>query len=148
MRYSQALIVVVLLLGLVGCQGPLNSPTLSAPAAAPQALASSVAPEADDCGGSGRVEVRPCPVTLTKKKAAADVRVKGPNVVDSAQNTNSRNHSRCGRVCGVGEFGSNPLEYTVSAGSKCGSALISFTGYDGSGNTVGIGRLKVINKDC
>lgn len=149
MRYAQVVVVGSLLLGLVGCQGSLNSPTSYAPAGAPQGQFSRTGPDADNCGGSGQVRVRPCPVTLTTKHSTVDVTVSGPNVVDSAQKTNSKNHSRCGQVCEVGQFSSSkPLEYVVSAGSKCGSVEIGFYGYNGGGQTVGIGRLEVINKDC
>jgi hypothetical protein len=87
-------------------------------------------------------------VTLTKKHPTIEVVVGGPDVVDSAEKTNSKNRSGCGHVCQVGQSFSSPLDYDVSAGSKCASVEISFYGYDGSGQTVGIARLKVINKDC
>lgn len=94
------------------------------------------------------MKVRPCPIVLTKKTQTVDVTVKGPKVVDSAQKTNSKNHSKCGTICEVSQFNSNPLEYSVSAGSKCASVTISFYGYDQNGDVVGIGRLKVTNKGC
>jgi hypothetical protein len=109
---------------------------------------SQLVPAAEHCGGSGGVKVRPCPVTITKKRDMPEVKVSGPNVVDSAIKTNSKNRSGCGEICGVGQLSSNSLAYYVSAGSKCGSAALAFYGYDQDGNTVGIGNLEVINKDC
>ena len=148
MRYSQAAIAGSLLLVSIGCQGPLTSTPQYPPASATRAQLSRTGPESDPCGGSGRVKVRPCPVTLTKKHPTIEVVVGGPDVVDSAEKTNSKNRSGCGHVCEVGQSFSSPLDYDVSAGSKCGTVVISFYGYDGSGHTVGIGRLNVINKDC
>jgi hypothetical protein len=132
---------------LAGCGGTVNSPALSAPAA-PQELLSRTRPDADACGGSGRVKVRPCPVKLTRNQQMVEVTVSGPNVVNSAIKTNSKNRSGCGYICSVGQFTSDSLNYYVSAGTKCGTVGLSFYGYNQSGGTVGIGKLKVVNKDC
>jgi len=151
MKYERAAAIGALLLGLAACQGPSNSPGLYGPAAAPQALSSRMAPGGDTCGGSGGVKVRPCPVTLTKKRQTVKVMVSGPGVTDSAVKTNSKNHvhgGRRGEVCEVSPFSSNPLEWAISAGTMCGNGSLAFYGYNSSGGTVGIGRLKVINKDC
>lgn len=148
MRYSEAIVAGSLFVALIGCQGPLASATQYDPASAAQTQLPTVGPESEPCGGSGRVKVRPCPVTLTKKHPTVEVMVAGPGVVDSAEKTNSKNRSGCGHICEVGQSFSSPLDYDVSAGSKCGSVAIYFYGYDGGGNTVGVGRLKVVNKAC
>lgn len=147
MIYARAAAAPALLIALVGCQGPLNSPTASGFSAAHN-LVMKTAPDGDNCQGTGRVKVQPCPVTLIKKHSTIVVTVSGPGVTSSAQKTNSKNHSFCGSVCSVGQFSSSPLKYDVSAGTKCGSAKAFFYGYNASGNSVGIGRLTVINKDC
>jgi hypothetical protein len=145
-RYASGVLVAVAI--LTGCSGSLNSPALSAPAAAPQKLLSRTQPDAEACGGSGGVKVRPCPVKLTKNQQMVEVTVSGPNVVNSAIKTNSKNRSGCGYICSVGQFTSDSLNYYVSAGTKCGTVGLSFYGYNQSGGTVGIGKLKVVNKDC
>jgi hypothetical protein len=43
---------------------------------------------------------------------------------------------------------SNPLEWSVSAGTKCGGVEQEFYLYEGSGGTVGVAKLKIINKAC
>ena len=149
MKYVQTAVAGGLLLALVGCRGPRNSPAFYGPAAPSHGL-SKMAPDGDGCGGSGGVMVRSCPVTLTKKRPTVDVMVRGPDVTDSAVKTNSKNHVHCGRrgqVCEVSPFSSNPLEWGVSAGTECGNGTLAFYGYNPSGGTVGIGRLDVINKD-
>jgi hypothetical protein len=102
-------------------------------------------PAAGDCGGTGNVKVRPCPVTITKKRSMPVVMVSGPNVSDSAFE-----ETACEKkdICSLGQFTSDPLEWYVYPLTKCGSAVIYAYGYDASGGTVGIGKLKVINKDC
>jgi hypothetical protein len=117
----------------------------------PQAAASAFSPparttpDASGCGGTHGVKVRPCPVTITKAKPMPVVTVSGPNVVDSAVL-----ESACEKkdICSLGQFSSNPLEYYVYPLTKCGSAVIYADGYNNGGGTVGIGHLKVINKDC
>lgn len=109
---------------------------------------SRLAPAAEHCDGTGGVKVRPCPVIITTKHSMPEVKVSGPNVVDSAIKTNSKNRSGCGRICGVGQLSSDSLAYYVYPGSKCGSANLAFYGYDQDGDTVGIGNLEVTNKDC
>jgi len=146
MKYARAVFVGSLLLGLVGCGGP--SGALYGYPSSSQGPFSTTGPDNSGCGGTGGVQVRPCPVTLTKTKSTVNVTVSGPKVVDSAIKTNKKNRSGCGSICEVGQSSSNPLEYSVSAGTKCGMVTISFYGYNQSGGTVGIGRLRVINKDC
>jgi hypothetical protein len=145
---SAVLMVVCVLLGTVSvaCGGRQVAQSGDLPPG--QALFSRAVPNIKSCGGTGGVKVKPCPVTITKKHDMPDVEVSGPNVVDSAIKTNSKNRSGCGKICGVGQFSSDSLEYYVYAGSKCGSAALAFYGYDQGGNTVGTGNLEVINKDC
>jgi hypothetical protein len=54
----------------------------------------------------------------------------------------------CGNICFIAQSFSNPLEWSVSAGTKCGSVEQEFYGYEGSGGTVGVAKLKIINKAC
>jgi len=147
-QYAHVVVVGSLLLGLVGCGGPLNEAAFYGGASTPHVLFSTPGPNVIGCGGSGEVRVQPCPVTLTKNRSMVDVAVSGPNVVSSAIKTNQKNQSGCANVCGVGQLNSNPLEYYVYAGTTCGTVTISFYGYNQSGGIVGIGKLKVINKDC
>lgn len=146
MRSPLAALAAALLFALVACRGPLSAGSY-APPAAPAGL-SATPQSAPDCAGSGKVRVRPCPVTLTKKHPEVDVFVSGPNVVDSAEQTNKKNHGFCGHVCSVGRDFSDYLEWTISAGTKCGHVVQGFIGYDQGGSTVGIGKLKIVNKDC
>lgn len=121
---------------LVGCS------TSAAPVAVPPEQ-SSVAPDAG-CGGTGGVTVRPCPLTLTKRKDTIVVTVSGPNVNNSAFV-----ETACEKrdVCTVGQWTSDPLKWFVYAATKCGTAVIYAYGYAGS-QEAGIGHLKVVNKDC
>src|SRR5580658_6751982 len=148
MTYAQTSVLGILLIGLVSCGAQANSLAPYAPPSALHGLSLGIRPDGSDCGGSAGVKVRPCPAKLTKKRPTVYVRVSGPNVVNSAIKTNSKNQSGCGDVCEVGQYSSDPLKYDVAAGSKCGTAALSFYGYNQSGGTVGIGKLKVINKDC
>lgn len=102
-------------------------------------------PEAKGCGGTGGVKVRPCPVTITKKHSMPEVAVSGPHVTDSAFV-----ETACEKkgICSVGQFISNSLDWYVYPLTKCGTATIYADGYSSTGGTVGIGYLKVINKDC
>lgn len=103
-------------------------------------------PNADDCGGTGRVRVKPCPVTLTNKKSQVVVVVSGPKVDDSAVVDTACMKKK---ICGVGQYTSVPVKWWVSGGPKCGSGVIRFYGYDdATGGTVGIANLKVISKVC
>jgi len=138
-------ICILMLTVLGGCGG--QQVPQAASLASGETL-SRLVPAAEHCDGTGGVKVRPCPVTITKKHSMPEVKVSGPNVVDSAIKTNSKNRSGCGKICGVGQLSSDSLAYYVYAGSKCGSASLAFYGYDQGGSTVGIGNLEVINKDC
>ena len=91
------------------------------------------------------MKIRPCPVTITKTHSMPEVTVSGPNVTDSAFV-----ETACEKkgICSVGQLISNPLEWYVYPLTKCGSAEIYAYGYNAGGGTVGIGNLKVINKDC
>jgi hypothetical protein len=148
MTYARATAMAGLLIALAGCQGPSSLPVASGHPAA-QGIFTGRVPDGGACVGTGGVKVRPCPVTLTEQSPQVDVYISGPGVVTSAVKTNKKNLSGCGNVCGVGQdFPSDYLEWLVSAGSKCGKAKIDFYGYNQGGATVGIGHLKVINKDC
>lgn len=144
MRFARAAAVPALLIALVGCQGPFNSLTVSGLSASQNFFARTV-PDVNDCRGSGRVKVQPCPVTLTTKHQMRVVTVSGPNVTDSAviETACEKKH-----ICTVGQISSKPVDWYVYSATKCGSADIYFYGYNQSGGTVGIGHLEVINKDC
>jgi hypothetical protein len=141
--FMNARLVALLLsaASLVGCSNSQAVPVPPAQSALPPAQR--VAPDAG-CEGSGGVKVRPCPVTLTKQKSTDIVTVTGPKVDDSAVV-----ETACEKkgVCTVGQFSSEPVKWYVYAGTKCASAVIYFYGYSAS-KTVGVGHLKVINKDC
>lgn len=110
-----------------------------------QVLFSVTTPNADDCGGTGRVRVRPCPATLTKQKSTIEVTVSGPKV-DQAAVVDTACMKKL--ICTVGQVSSGSLSWWIYNGEKCGSGAIDFYGYDASGQTVGIGKLEIINKDC
>jgi|HubBroStandDraft_4_1064222.scaffolds.fasta_scaffold00009_103 hypothetical protein len=134
---------VLLVIVLAGCDGQ-QMPQTGNPSNG-EAIFSQAKPGAEDCGGTGKVRVRPCPVTITKKHSMPVVTVSGPNVTDSAFV-----ETACTKkgICSLGQFLSNPLAYYVYPLAKCGKAAIYAYGYDSGGGTVGTGRLEVINKDC
>jgi hypothetical protein len=134
---------VLLVMILAACDGQQTPPT-GGPSKG-EAVFSRALPDAADCSGTGRVKVRPCPVTITKKHSMPVVTVSGPNVTDSAFV-----ETACEKkdVCSLGQFLSNPLKYYVYPLTKCGKASIYAYGYNPSGGIVGIGKLEVINKDC
>jgi hypothetical protein len=135
---------VVLITVSVACGGR-QVPEPGSPPLGQGLLFSQMAPNAKGCGGTGRVKVRPCPVTITKTHSMPIVFVSGPNVTDSAFV-----ETACEKkdICSLGQFTSNPLEWYVYPLTKCGSADIYAYGYNAGGGTVGIGYLRVINKDC
>jgi hypothetical protein len=143
-----AAVSVLLLIAPVAC-GPQQAAqaggTLSDGIVPGPGVFQDAVPQSKGCSGTGGVKVRPCPVSITKKHTMPEVVVSGPNVTDSAfvETACEKKH-----ICSVGQFISDPLDWYVYPLTKCGTAVIYANGYDPSGGTVGIGNLKVINKDC
>jgi hypothetical protein len=101
-----------------------------------------------DCGGTGGVKVKPCPVHLNAHtKDGIVVTVKGPGVASSdlGRLTSCFN----GLICYNAErYGSSEKKWLITPGSSCGSADVEFDAFDANGREVGYFFLKVANKYC
>jgi hypothetical protein len=101
-----------------------------------------------DCGGTGGVKVKPCPVHLhVRNKSGVVVTVKGPGVVSSY--LGKLNGCFNGRICYNAErYGSSETKWLITPGSSCGSADVEFDAYDAGSSEVGYFFLKVANRYC
>jgi len=104
------------------------------------------APRDDDCGGTHKVRVRPCPVIL-KNPSGIDVTVSGPGVTDSNVSENG-----CINICSATQISHTKWLVTPGEGTKdeCGIGELTFYAYTGKYpyQFLGYGYLKVENKYC
>ena len=116
----------------------------------PQALrpGDSVIHPAKNCGGTGGVQVTPCPIRLTRHtKPGIVVTVSGPGVVNSY--LGALNGCFNGHLCYNAEReGSSETQWRITSGTSCGGADVEFIGVDAHGAKVGYFFLKVANKYC
>ncbi len=100
-----------------------------------------------DCGGV-HINVKPCPVHLTRHtKAGIVVTVSGPHVVGSYLG----HIASCfnGKICYNAErVGSSQTEWLITSGPSCGRADVEFDATNAHGKQVGYFFLKVSNKYC
>jgi hypothetical protein len=101
-----------------------------------------------DCGGTGGVKVKPCPIRLTRHtKAGVVVTVSGPGVVNSY--LGKLNGCFNGKLCYNAEReGSSQVRWRITSGRACGGADVEFDGVNASGGQVGYFFLRVSNRYC
>ena len=101
-----------------------------------------------DCGGTGGVKVKPCPVHLNKHdQSGVIVTVKGPGVTGSY--LGRINGCFNGHLCYNAErYGSSETKWLITPGSSCGGADVEFDAIDANGDAVGYFFLKVANHYC
>lgn len=103
---------------------------------------------AKDCGGTGDVQVTPCPIRLTKNnRDGIVVTVSGPGVVNSY--LGRINGCFNGHLCyNAGREGSSETQWRITSGTSCGRADVEFDGVDAHGGKVGYFFLGLVNKYC
>ncbi len=113
----------------------------------PPPLGAAASPD-KDCGGTGGVEVLPCPVRLTRHtKPGIVVTVSGPHVVNSY--LGQLNGCFNGQNCYNAEReGSSQTQWRITSGRACGGADVEFYGVDRHGAKRGYFFLKVSNHYC
>lgn len=134
---------------LVSCSSaPQSSPlgTTIAPSGS-GAVVPSITP-LKDCGGTGGVKVKPCPVHLSiHTLSGVIVTVKGPGVKSSY--LGKLNGCFNGKLCYNAErYGSSETKWVITSGSSCGSADVEFDAVDANSGQVGYFFLKVANHYC
>lgn len=147
-RWTSVLTVIAAASILVSCSSAQQGSPLGTSVApvGSGAMMPSITP-LKDCGSSGGVTVKPCPVHLNMHTQSVTVRVKGPGVVQSY--LGKLNGCFNGQLCYNAERkGNSELKWVITPGSSCGSADVEFDGMDADGGQVGYFFLKVANHYC
>jgi hypothetical protein len=149
-RRIDVIAVIASLSLLAACTGgqPVSQGNLGvAPLAVGAGLPALITPD-KDCGGTGGVKVKPCPVRLTRHtKAGIVVTVSGPGVINSY--LGKLNGCFSGKLCYNAEReGSSQVQWRITSGRACGGADVEFDGVNASGGQVGYFFLRVSNRYC